>query len=338
MYCGKCGRNNPDNYRYCMGCGNDLTTGTSTGYQNGYQTGYQQQNQWNAQSDNNAQYGQQNGQYYSGSQYGQTQQNYPVNNGGDNKKKTIIALVCVAVVIYLAIMGVAGAYFVDKKDSDKSSKSSASRYDKDYDDEDEDEEDDEDIDEDEEDEDETTTKKATTKPVTTTQSNKDNYGNIKPDNYYDGSTFYVNDEAGLHLRKGPGTGYDSSTVLDYGEKVVVRGSYSNDYDWYYVYVESEGTYGWVYNAYLSRSRPSSSNSNTTYYIRYSSSFVQYVNTGEGLYLRERPSTNASYIALLPYQKSVEVLGYAVDDSSWYYVRTYLDGSYYYGYCYKYYLS
>lgn len=322
MYCNRCGANNPDGYRYCAACGCELGPRVEPN-QDVYQ-----QNQWQAQPEaqyqQNVQY-QQNPQYYQNNDYYQPAQDYggAPNRQGD-KKKTAIIIVCVAVAVYLAIMGAVGFHYISTKDSDETTKkTTSSRYDVD------------DEDEDEDDEKETTEK--TTAAPTTTKSNKDNYGNIKPDNYYDGNTYYVNDDDGLYLRKGPGTGYDDITVLDKGVKVVVRGSNNDNRDWYYVYVESEGEYGWVNNTYLSTSRPSSSSSNSGY-IRYSSSFILHVNDREGLYLRERPTTSAYYITLIPYQRSVEVLGYAASDSSWYYVRTYVDGRYQYGYCYKYYLS
>lgn len=326
MYCNRCGANNPEGYRYCAACGWELGPVVEP------EPNVYPQNQWQAQPDmhyqQNGQY-QQNQPYYQNNDYYQPNQNYGggSNNGQGNKKNTALIIVCVAIAVYLSIMGAFGLHYVTTKDSDDNTKkSSASRYKDDTDDEDEDE--------DEEDEEEETTKKQTT-TATTTKNDKDNYGNVKPDNYFDGGTRYVSDDAGLHLRSGPGTSYSSRTVLDYGEKMYIRGSHSSSYDWCYVYVESMGVYGWVYSAYISSSRPSSSSSG---YIRYSSSFVLHVNDREGLYLRTQPSTSASYITLIPYQRSVEVLGYAASDSSWYYVRTYVDGRYQYGYCYKYYLS
>lgn len=228
---------------------------------------------------------------------------YGRGNRGPNKVVTVIF--SIILVICIGIVGAVGFYFVKGKNSSVMSESVEN-----------------------------------TDSVTSVEDNSsqatDNYGNVKPDNYCNGDTYYVDDDEGLFLRKGPDSDYEYEEILYSGEKVALRGNNDDDDDWYYVYVESMGKYGWINKNYLTETKPAAAKENG--YITYNASFTRYVSADDGLYLREGPSTSSDEITLLEYKKSVEVIGYAKSDKSWYYVRSYINGSYWYGYCHKDYLS
>ena len=109
------------------------------------------------------------------------------------------------------------------------------------------------------------------------------------------STMYVTPDAGLNVRKGPGTSYSKVTTLSKGTAVTVH---STSDGW--SKITANGLTGYVSSQYLSSTNPSGSNGTT------STTSTMYVTADSGLNVRKGPGTNYSKITKLSKGTAVTV--------------------------------
>ena len=104
------------------------------------------------------------------------------------------------------------------------------------------------------------------------------------------STMYVTASDGLNVRKGPSTSYSIITNLAKGTEVTVH---STSNGWSKITVN--GIEGYVSHAYLTSTKPSTSNGSTS---TPSTTSTMYVTASDGLNVRKGPSTSYSIITNL----------------------------------------
>ncbi len=150
---------------------------------------------------------------------------------------------------------------------------------------------------------------------------------VLPDSYIDGGTKSVKPSVGLRLRYGPSESYDIITVLPCGTNVDIIGV-SGVQVWVYVYCSNLKMNGWVYEEYLSSSASSGDKLGVSYYTN---TYTARVEPSVGLNLRNGPAQNYDVITLLPYNKTLTVMGQSTYDKNWLYVQVTVDGNDIYGF-------
>lgn len=330
MNCPKCQYPLPSDITVCPNCGTIIPQNSS--YSNSpvdHQPQYNSQPQYEPQPQYNAQ-----PQYDSQPQY--VPQPAPQKSSGSTK----IVVAVIAVILAVAIIGV-GAFFVvrtvnaDKEDT-KTSQSS--------DDEGEDEDEKKDKDDDKGDEEDTTEEK--TEPSETSyngnSSSDDSQSIVEPNIKYTAAVYYVTPKEGLILRTGPSKDYSRILTISYSSVVEVRGGCDTADDWVYVYYPKGNRYGWVNDNYISSEKPTTQ-SNYDYRDKLEVSYYNTTGYGtvmpkEGLILRKGPSKSYARILTMPQYSGVTIYGYSTYDSSWLYISYYKNGTYYYGFAHRDYIS
>ena len=104
------------------------------------------------------------------------------------------------------------------------------------------------------------------------------------------STMYVTASDGLNVRKGPSTSYSIITNLAKGTEVTVHSTING---WSKITVN--GIEGYVSHAYLTSTKPSTSNGSTS---TPSTTTTMYVTSSSGLNVRKGPSTSYSKVTPL----------------------------------------
>ena len=112
------------------------------------------------------------------------------------------------------------------------------------------------------------------------------------------STMYVTASDGLNVRKGPSTSYSIITNLAKGTEVTVH---STSNGWSKITVK--GIEGYVSHAYLTSTKPSTSNGSTS---TPSTTTTMYVTSSSGLNVRKGPSTSYSKVTTLSKGTAVTV--------------------------------
>ena len=112
------------------------------------------------------------------------------------------------------------------------------------------------------------------------------------------STMYVTASDGLNVRKGPSTSYSIITNLAKGTEVTVH---STSNGWSKITVN--GIEGYVSHAYLTSTKPSTSNGSTS---TPSTTTTMYVTSSSGLNVRKGPSTSYSKVTTLSKGTAVTV--------------------------------
>ena len=186
---------------------------------------------------------------------------------------------------------------------------------------------------------ETTTEAATEATTKAASADTgDNVGTVLPDNTISSVRYYVGAEEGAVLRSGPGTNFAQLKVLATDTVVIAKGENNGNPDWYYVHVESIKRDGWINKENITTTAPELVAMGLREYELYEESFTMKVNDEEGLRMREHPSTSAGIVEVLGYEDIVEVLGYALNDPTWYYAKANINGKEYTCYVYSEYLS
>ncbi len=150
---------------------------------------------------------------------------------------------------------------------------------------------------------------------------------VLPDGYIDGGTKSVEPSVGLRLRYGPSESYDIITVLPCGTNVDIIGV-SGVEGWVYVYCSNLKMNGWVSEQYLTNSSFSTDKLAVSYYT---DTYTVRVEPSVGLNMRNGPSQSYDVMTLLPYNKTLTVMGKSDYDKSWLYVRVTVDGNEIFGF-------
>ncbi|WP_296648027.1 SH3 domain-containing protein [Romboutsia sp. 13368] len=117
------------------------------------------------------------------------------------------------------------------------------------------------------------------------------------------TTMYTTADSGLNVRKGPSTSYSKVGTLSKGTAVTV---YSTSNGW--SKITANGIEGYVSSAYLSSTKPSTSNGSSS-----SSTKTMYATADSGLNVRKGPSTT-TYLKMIFYHQNI-YLNELISDSN-----------------------